>query len=230
MRRPVRAVRQRLKQRLPDARHSATDNFEENIASGVLTMGRHSYGRPHVRRFAGDTAVVHIGAFVSIAEDVEFIPGGIHRMDWVSTFPFRFFFELPGLFKDGQPASEDIVVGNDVWIATGARILSGVTIGDGAVIGAGALVSRDVRPYAFVAGNPATEIRRRFTDSEVETLQAIAWWDWEIETILECADLLGSADVDGLIRKAREFEGRGGGESRGAAIDLPPVDRSLSSP
>lgn len=54
-----------------------------------------------------------------------------------------------------------IVVGNDVWIGTGAKILKGVTIGDGAVIAAGALVKDDVAPYTIVGGIPAKKISER---------------------------------------------------------------------
>ena len=212
MRQVAKAARQGLRQRFTKVtkRTAATNNFEESIATGILTMGRYSYGRPRVRHFAGDTSVVRIGAFVSIAEEVEFIPGGAHRTDWISTYPFRYKFNMPGRLKDGHPASKgDIVVGNDVWIATGARILSGVTIGNGAVIAAGALVSTDVRPYAVVAGNPAQEVHRRFSDSQVEKLESIAWWDWTLEAILECVDLLCSDDIDALIRHAESrSEGR----------------------
>ena len=44
---------------------------------------------------------------------------------------------------------------NDVWICDGASILAGVTIGNGAVVAANALVTKDVPPYAIVAGVPA---------------------------------------------------------------------------
>ena len=184
------------------------DPYEEYLATGVLTMGRFSYRRPKISRFAGDTAKVQIASFVSIAPDVEFIPGGMHRVDWVSTYPFRYAFDLPGSLKDGHPASRgDIVVGHDVWIATGARLLSGVTIGNGAVIGAGALVSSDVRPYAVVVGNPAREVYRRFSDENVEALEEIAWWDWPTEQILEAVDSLCSEDVGAFIRRAAATPG-----------------------
>ena len=176
------------------------DEFRELLDAGVLVMGRCSYGTPRVRTFVGDSSRVLIGSFVSIADDVEFIPGGNHRVDWISTFPFRWTFRLPGALEDGHPASKgDVVVGNDVWIGAGARILSGVTIGDGAVVGAGAVVAKDVRPYSVVVGNPAREVSRRFSDEQVEALQGIRWWDWPLELILKRVSLLCSPDVDALI-------------------------------
>ena len=45
-------------------------------------------------------------------------------------------------------------------IGTNATILAGVTIGEGAIVGAGAVVTRDVPPYAVVAGVPARVMRR----------------------------------------------------------------------
>ena len=165
-------------------------------------MGRFSYGKPLVRVYEGDTAEVTIGAFCAIADDVVFVPGGNHRVDWVSIFPLRATFAMDGAFEDGHPATQgDIVVGNDVWIGRGATILSGVRIGDGGVIGAGAVVARDVRPYAVVVGNPGREVRRRFSDSQVEELLQIAWWDWEEDVIRARVADLNGLDVNGFIRR-----------------------------
>ena len=48
-----------------------------------------------------------------------------------------------------------IIIGNRVWIGSGAVITQGVRIGDGAVIAAGAIVNRDVAPNTVVGGVPA---------------------------------------------------------------------------
>jgi len=55
----------------------------------------------------------------------------------------------------------DVIIGNRVWIGYRALILPGVKIGEGAVVGAGAVVTKDVEPFAIVAGNPARKIGER---------------------------------------------------------------------
>jgi acetyltransferase-like isoleucine patch superfamily enzyme len=58
----------------------------------------------------------------------------------------------------------DVVIGDRVWIGYRAIILPGITIGEGAVVGAGSVVTRDVPPFAIVAGNPARIIGERNRD------------------------------------------------------------------
>jgi acetyltransferase-like isoleucine patch superfamily enzyme len=167
-----------------------------------LTMGRCSYGDPAVMVYKGDLAMAHIGAFVSIANDVVLVVGGNHRVDWVSTFPFRAILDMSGAFQDGHPATKgDIVIGNDVWIARGATVLSGVHVGNGAVIGAEAVVTQDVRPFAIVVGNPAREVRRRFTDAQVDALQRISWWDWPMVKVRDAVPMLSDGAIDDFIAR-----------------------------
>ena len=75
----------------------------------------------------------------------------------------------------------DVVIGNNVWIGDSSIILSGVTIGDGAVVGAGSIVTKNVEPFAIVAGSPAKIIRMRFGDTIIQQLLDIQWWNWTEE-------------------------------------------------
>lgn len=59
--------------------------------------------------------------------------------------------------KEGK--TNEIIIEDDVWLATRTMVLKGVTIGKGAVVASGAVVTKNVRPYTVVAGVPAKEIR-----------------------------------------------------------------------
>ncbi len=169
-----------------------------------ISVGRFTYGAPAFRIWTSDERI-EIGAFCSIADDVTIFGGGEHRSDWVSTFPLRIAFGHALAERDGHPASRGPTrIGSDVWIGHGATILSGVSVGDGAIIGACAVVSRDVAPYAVVAGNPARQLRSRFMAEHVRELLALQWWSWPIELIEEFVPLLCDTDIAAFIEKARQ--------------------------
>ncbi len=58
------------------------------------------------------------------------------------------------------PGGEKPVIGNNVFICTGAVVLGNITIGDNVVIGANAVVTKSVPDNCIVAGNPAVIIKR----------------------------------------------------------------------
>ena len=136
--------------------------------------------------FIGDKLI--IGKFCMIASDVKFIMnGGNHLTSAISAFPFDIFGNgwENAMEHKSYPYKGDIKIGNDVWIGYNATIMAGVSIGDGAIIATNATVVNDVKPYSIVGGNPAKEIKMRFTEEEVSKLLRLKWWDWDINKITE---------------------------------------------
>lgn len=130
-------------------------------------VGQGTYGQLNVYNYNRDVTL-SIGNFCSIASEVMFILNADHRLDTVSSFPFK--AKLLQSDKFEGLSKGNILVGDDVWIGYRATILSGVTIGQGAVIAAGAVVADDVAPYSIVGGVPAKTIKFRFRPEMVQTL------------------------------------------------------------
>ena len=57
--------------------------------------------------------------------------------------------------------AKSVFIDDFAWICTGASILPGVHVGKGAVVAAFAVVSKDVPPFAVMAGNPAVCVKYR---------------------------------------------------------------------
>ena len=143
-----------------------------------------------------------IGKFCAIATNVKFIMNGAnHKLDGISTYPFPIFGQGWEAAMDKLmelPSRGDTIIGNDVWIGYEALIMPGVKIGDGAVIAARSVVVSDIPPYVVAGGNPARQIKQRFSDSEVAQLLSIQWWDWDIDKITRNIDIIMGSDVGAL--------------------------------
>jgi virginiamycin A acetyltransferase len=163
-----------------------SENFERNVL----------YHFP----FIGDKLI--IGKFCAISRGVKFIMNGAnHRMSGFSTYPFEIFGKdwesIASQAKD-YPFKGDTEIGNDVWIGYEAIVMPGVQIGDGAIVAAKSTVTKDVPAYTIVGGNPAKIIRQRFSDSIVEALLEISWWNWDIENITRNLTKIIGADLEAL--------------------------------
>jgi acetyltransferase-like isoleucine patch superfamily enzyme len=153
---------------------------------------------------SGYFSEVSIGRYTSIGEQVQ-AGRANHPLSWVSSSPFFYLreklFDVGQAFDDAQAyhqysapprphavatAAKPITIGNDVYIGHGAFIRPGITIGDGAVVGAMSVVTKDVPPYAVVAGNPAVIRRMRLPPVLVAKLLRAAWWryaPWQLAGI-----------------------------------------------
>ena len=142
---------------------------------------------------------LQIGKYCAMAEDILFMMDLMHDYKYVSMGAIE---ELKGIHNPNEKYERyrvqrkgQILIENDVWIGHGATIMGGVIIHNGAVVGANAVVTKDVPPYAIVAGNPARVIKYRFDDEIIKKLLNIRWWDWTPELIKDRSkEMLYSAD------------------------------------
>ncbi|MFF2753059.1 CatB-related O-acetyltransferase [Psychrobacillus sp. NPDC058041] len=135
-----------------------------------------------------------IGNYVCIASGVIILMGGNHNHhpEWITVYPFEEQIE------NSYSPKGDTIIESDAWIGMNAMIMPGVTIGEGAIVAAGSVVARDVPPYTIVGGNPAKEIKKRFTDKEIEKLKEMRWFDWGRETIELANHILSSSSINQL--------------------------------
>jgi len=143
-----------------------------------------------------------IGKFCMIASGVKFIMNGAnHLTDSLSTYPFAIFGNGWEKAMEGKsyPNKGNLVIGNDVWIGHNATIMAGVNIGDGAIIATNSTVVKDVEPYTIVGGNPANEIKKRFSIPTIEKLLELQWWNWDIEEITKNIQHLTDNEIEKII-------------------------------
>jgi acetyltransferase-like isoleucine patch superfamily enzyme len=141
--------------------------FVKSNAYKNIRAGRMSYGPMHIHSWEDPEEGLEIGSFVSIGDNVNFLLGGEHPYDGLSTYPFK--VKYFGQKREAKTRGK-IVVSDDVWIGFGATIMSGAHIGQGAIIGAGAVITKDVEPYSIVVGNPARKIKNRFDQEIIDVL------------------------------------------------------------
>lgn len=164
--------------------------YRHNII-GAVHIGDHSYIGNFSQLNAIKGTTINIGKFCSIASRVTILTAN-HDYKNVSTYPFD---RNPKISEYQCRISNNVDIGNDVWIGINAIILPGVTINDGAIIAAGAIVTKDVPPYAIVGGAPAKIIKYRFEQSTIDKLLYIKWWDYPIDHILDKLNTFHNVDL-----------------------------------
>lgn len=136
-----------------------------------------------------------IGKFCSMSWNVS-IGGANHDYKRMTQHAFLYspqFGMIPNVESKKYDRFQDTCeIGSDVWIGCNSVICRGVKIGDGTVVGAGAVVTKDVPPYAIVAGVPAKIIKHRCSLELADRLVAAKWWNLPAEIIKQNIDVFNS--------------------------------------
>jgi len=181
--------------------------FERNSqhpSHQIMPLGAFSYS------LSGFSPCTRIGRYCSIGWSVS-VFGDHHPTDRLCTSPIfykrRRFKKMTGTTPSGDMvgfsnAPHAVMIGHDVWIGSDVTLRDGIHIGDGAVIAACSVVTKDVQPYAIVAGNPARQIRTRFPQEIVEALLALQWWQYDVHAV----QALPTDNVEQFLKQATALD------------------------
>ncbi len=140
-----------------------------------------------------------VGRYCSIGKGLRFLDFA-HPADWVST-SVAFFRPLGAkqltsihhlsdrlIQATGDVFTREVFdptcgkpypqLGHDVWLGENVSLGMGIKIGNGAIIAANSTVTRNVPPYAIVAGSPAVVKKYRFDDEIIAGLMELEWWNY----------------------------------------------------
>lgn len=151
-----------------------------------------------------------VGKYCSISHQV-YIGPTAHSLHYLTTHSFisneengtiddSILVPKENLVPNEFEISKPVVIGNDVWIGLRAIIMPGVKIHDGAVVASGAVVTKDVPPYAIVAGVSARVIKYRFSVDIIRELLELKWWDYPKDFIVT----LPFSDMEACIRLLKQ--------------------------
>lgn len=178
---------------LSSVRLGAFAELRNTSCDGYVSIDRYStVNRAEVGAYFGVACQSYVGRcragrYIEIGSRCSIGPFN-HPTTWLSTGVFQYkdprdcwdADDSDGYHLEYEPEKTWSVLGNDVWVGDNAVILAGVEVGTGAIVAAGSVVTRDVPPYAIVAGNPARVVRSRFPATIVERLLESRWWELAI--------------------------------------------------
>ncbi len=183
-------INQSINQKFPCRISKSICNFEV-VNEGCSISDSMCYGDIILGRFvsiSGPGTVIkslrekiYIGSFSSIGQNV-CITDFNHAYERIST-SFINYVIFNGDFDRDIVTKGPVILGEDVWIGSNTVILPGIHIGRGCIIGAGSVVTTSIPSYSIAVGNPARIIAKRFDDHQIELLEQLRWWEWDIEKI-----------------------------------------------
>lgn len=131
-------------------------------APNRMTIGSNVY----IGKYCTLQADMEIGNNIDIANNVGLIGKYDHDYSKVGV-SIKDAPWIGDVTYDFKGKDQKIIIDDDVWIGFGSVVFTGVHVHRGAIIAAGSIVTKDVPPYAIVAGNPAKIKGYRFTDEQI---------------------------------------------------------------
>lgn len=158
----------------------------------------HQHGTYKLVKYNSRPGGLKIGRYCSFAMGVKIMVNGNHPANRISMYPPGFL----GIHCENVSKERfGVTIGNDVWVGYEALVLPGAEIGDGCIVGARTVVAgKKYPPYSLIIGSPAV-VKRRFSDSKIEELLKIAWWNWTDKKVRANAKHIWGTDIDAFIQK-----------------------------
>lgn len=131
-------------------------------APNEMTIGNNVY----IGKYCTLQADMEIGNNIDIANNVGLIGKYDHDYSKVG-ISIKDAPWIGDASYDFRGKNQKIIIDDDVWIGFGSVVFTGIHIHRGAIVAAGSIVTKDVPPYAIVAGNPAKIKGYRFTEEQI---------------------------------------------------------------
>jgi hypothetical protein len=164
-----------------------------------IRIGLYTYGCFDRWRVPPGTVM---GRYCSFAPTARILDAN-HPFVSLSTHPYLYEPSF-GIVRELRIIPTQLVIEDDVWVGHNAILTPRVHhVGRGAVIGAGSVVTKNVPPYAIMAGNPARMLRSRFDEKTIARIEASKWWELDKDALRD----LVKSDPDFVFFPTRVVRG-----------------------
>jgi acetyltransferase-like isoleucine patch superfamily enzyme len=127
-------------------------------ASSKVVIGNNVYIGPGTYIECSES--IAIGSNVLISMHCHIIDTNSHSIHSAERMDDKIEWQKGHAFKDwSKVASSPVEIGDKCWIGLRSIVLKGVRLGEGAIVGAGSVVTRQVKAFTLVAGNPASFVK-----------------------------------------------------------------------
>ena len=113
---------------------------------------------PYATIFTTDAKLI-IGNYVALGPKVTIMTGN-HITNTIGQFMWNVHVKTEGYDKD-------VIIEDEIWVGSNVTILSGARLGRGMVAAAGCIINKPMPPYSIVGGVPAKVLKFRFTIDEI---------------------------------------------------------------